>query len=161
MKVIIAGSRPPKEIVGRPEAVDEWMRAVRKFIDASMEQVPFVAQITKVFSGQAAGVDTLGELWAMDNGIPVDHYPAKWRRPNGGINKGAGFDRNRMMASDADCLIAFWDGKSNGTKHMIDEMKRHGKPGIVFMIGDLQPAPKETLPEQDTEELLKCNRIYI
>ena len=27
--------------------------------------------------------------------------------------------------SNADALIAFWDGKSRGTKHMIDLAKKH------------------------------------
>lgn len=30
------------------------------------------------------------------------------------------------MAKYADALIAFWDGKSKGTKHMIDLAKRYG-----------------------------------
>jgi membrane-bound inhibitor of C-type lysozyme len=29
------------------------------------------------------------------------------------------------MAKYSDGLIAFWDGKSKGTKHMIDLAKRH------------------------------------
>lgn len=39
--------------------------------------------------------------------------------------KAAGFKRNTEMAKYADALIAFWDGKSKGTKHMIDTAKSH------------------------------------
>ena len=34
--------------------------------------------------------------------------------------KKAGYLRNVEMAENANALIAFWDGKSKGTKHMID-----------------------------------------
>lgn len=43
-------------------------------------------------------------------------YPADWKK----YGSSAGYIRNDEMAKYADCLIAFWDGKSKGTKHMID-----------------------------------------
>ena len=36
------------------------------------------------------------------------------------------------MAEYADVLIAFWDGKSRGTKHMIDTAKEHNLEVIVI-----------------------------
>ena len=36
------------------------------------------------------------------------------------------------MADTADVLIAFWDGKSKGTMHMINTMKQQHKPVFVF-----------------------------
>ena len=38
----------------------------------------------------------------------------------------AGYLRNKQMAEYADALIAFWDGESKGTKHMIDLAKKNG-----------------------------------
>jgi hypothetical protein len=38
------------------------------------------------------------------------------------------------MAQYADALIAFWDGKSKGTKNMIDEAK---KQGLIIKVGGL------------------------
>jgi hypothetical protein len=35
------------------------------------------------------------------------------------------------MAEVADALIAFWDGESKGTKHMIDIMNNKGLPTKV------------------------------
>lgn len=35
------------------------------------------------------------------------------------FGRGAGFKRNVRMAKYADALVAFWNGKSPGTKHMI------------------------------------------
>lgn len=40
--------------------------------------------------------------------------------------KSAGFKRNVKMAEYADALVAFWDGSSRGTKHMIDIAKEKG-----------------------------------
>ena len=37
------------------------------------------------------------------------------------------------MAKAADGLVAFWDGKSKGTKHMIDIMTKAGKQVRVVM----------------------------
>lgn len=39
------------------------------------------------------------------------------------------------MAEYADVLIAIWDGKSNGTKNMIEEMQKLEKPVYLFDNG--------------------------
>ncbi len=49
-------------------------------------------------------------------------YPAAW--DTYGLK--AGYIRNEEMADNADALIAIWDGKSRGTKHMIDIATRKG-----------------------------------
>ena len=38
--------------------------------------------------------------------------------------KSAGYIRNTEMAEAGDILVAFWDGKSKGTEHMINIMKK-------------------------------------
>lgn len=38
-----------------------------------------------------------------------------------------------IIAEDRNFLIAFWDGKSRGTKNMIESMRRLGKHGEVVM----------------------------
>lgn len=89
-------------------------------------------QITEVVSGKAPGIDTLGEDWAASKGIPVQPFPADWF-PYGAFNKFAGRQRNIEMSEYADALIAIWDGKSDGTKHMIESMRRLGKPVSVLI----------------------------
>ena len=42
------------------------------------------------------------------------------------------FIRNREMAEEADVLLAFWDQKSPGTKHMVETMKKMEKPVHVI-----------------------------
>ena len=93
----------------------------------------------EVVSGTAKGADSLGEEFAIKNNLGLKSFPAPWydienRRStelgttkNGGKYwKSAGFVRNKQMAEYADALIVFWDGKSKGTKSMIDLAKKAG-----------------------------------
>jgi hypothetical protein len=102
--------------------------------------------ITEIVSGGAKGVDKLGERWAEENGLPVKRFPARWDDlsvPNVFVkinsygkkyNARAGLDRNESMAQYADILIAIWDGKSKGTKDMIDRAKKHGLVEITYRL---------------------------
>lgn len=84
-------------------------------------------QITQVICGETRGADSLGKLWAEARGIHVRSFPANWDK----YGVSAGPIRNREMANNADMLIAFWNGKSKGTKHMIDIAKK--KRLIVYV----------------------------
>lgn len=75
-----------------------------------------------ILCGKAKGADTLGEWYAKANMYDISYYPANWNK----LGKAAGYIRNKEMAENADCLIAFWDGVSKGTKHMIDLAKEKG-----------------------------------
>lgn len=86
--------------------------------------------ITEIVSGGARGADRLGEDFAKLQFLPVKQFIPDWN----GKGKGAGFIRNEEMANYADALIAFWDQKSNGTKHMIDCMRKRNKPVYVFDV---------------------------
>lgn len=83
-----------------------------------------------VLSGTARGADTLGEQWAAAHGVPIERFPADWTTHG----KAAGYKRNAQMAANADALIALWDGRSRGTKHMIDLATRAGLLVLVFPI---------------------------
>ncbi len=74
-----------------------------------------------IVSGTARGADTLGERYAQERGYSIEQYPADWEH----AGKAAGFIRNAQMASVADALIAFWDGQSRGTAHMIELARKH------------------------------------
>ena len=52
----------------------------------------------------------------------MELFPADWKK----YGKSAGYVRNSEMAEVAESLIAFWDGKSRGTKNMIDIAKNKG-----------------------------------
>lgn len=75
-----------------------------------------------IISGTARGADRLGERYARERGYKIERYPADW--DNDG--HAAGPVRNTRMADNADALIAFWDGRSRGTKNMIETARAKG-----------------------------------
>lgn len=87
-----------------------------------------VKQGDTVISGHARGADIIGEMYARTHNIDLELHSADWNR----YGKAAGRIRNSQMADVADKLIAFWDGKSRGTKHMISEAKKKGLELIVY-----------------------------
>jgi len=70
----------------------------------------------EIVSGGANGADRLGEQFAESFELPISKFPANWNKHG----KAAGPIRNLEMAKYSDELIVFWDGKSKGTKNMID-----------------------------------------
>lgn len=103
MKTIIAGSR----------SITDYKIVFQAIVASRFA-------ITEVVSGKARGVDTLGEQFAFEWHLPVKFFPADWES----FGKSAGYVRNVQMAEYADALIAIWDGKSRGTKNMIDIANR-------------------------------------
>jgi hypothetical protein len=77
----------------------------------------------EIVSDKAKGADTLGEKYAAANNFSVKEFPADWSK-----GKSAGYERNQAMAEYADACICFWDGKSKGTKHVIDLATAAGIP---------------------------------
>jgi hypothetical protein len=84
----------------------------------------FVAgwQPTVVLSGTARGVDRMGEEWAKSHKIPIERYSADWEK----YGRRAGHIRNAEMVKNAEALIALWDGKSPGTKDVIEQANNAG-----------------------------------
>ena len=80
-------------------------------------------EISEIVCGEARGADTLGFNYAYHNTIKIASFPANWEQ----YGKAAGFVRNDQMAAYADKAIIFWDGKSVGSKDMIDKMEKLGK----------------------------------
>ena len=115
-KVIIAGSRGFSNYKLLREQCNKYLREKRKTCNII------------IVSGNARGADSLGEKYAKDEGFDLEIYPAQWKK----LGKQAGFRRNEQMAEVADALIAFWDGESHGTKHMIDIMTNKGLPTKVI-----------------------------
>jgi hypothetical protein len=110
MRVIIAGGRDYHEYKTLLEAIN---------------QAQF--DITTVVSGGAKGVDALGEQYAIETNKTLHIYEADWERHG----RAAGPLRNKKMAENADALIAIWDGKSRGTKNMIETAHKHNL--LVFV----------------------------
>ena len=76
----------------------------------------------EIVSGGAAGADALGERFARENGYRLRVFPADWEK----YGRRAGILRNQQMVDYADALIAFHDGTSRGTAHVIAAAKEVG-----------------------------------
>lgn len=117
LRIIIAGSRnfDDYEIL-KTEVVNivKYFNRPRKYI--------------KIISGGAKGADKLGEKFAEEYQMQVKRFIPDWD----GLGRRAGVIRNDEMARYAvadnskGMLIAFWDGESRGTMHMINLAKKHG-----------------------------------
>ena len=79
-------------------------------------------------SGVCKGADMEGYDWMIARDGDVHVFPAHWHTHG----KAAGPIRNRQMAENADVLVAFWDGKSRGTRSMITEALNHGLEVHVY-----------------------------
>ena len=113
MKTIIAGSRNIQN---------------KKLIFETLDK--YKDKITEIVCGEASGPDTIGKEWGLKNNIPIISYSAQWDK----YGRVAGPIRNMDMGDYADFLIAFWDGESVGTKHMIFYMQQIGKHGEVIIV---------------------------
>ena len=107
MKIIIAGSRTVANY-------EEIVHAMHLSLFSP----------TEIVSGTATGADTFGEQYAAKMGFLCTRFKPDWS----GLGKRAGFVRNVSMGNYADALVAVWDRRSRGTKHMIEYMKSLNKP---------------------------------
>lgn len=120
LRVIIAGSRD----------FDDFTRLMNNCNDILSDIVNKNNDLEKIriVSGTARGADQLGEQYAINMRHELSKFYPDWDR----LGKRAGYVRNAEMAEYAKAdgnhgvLIAFWDGKSKGTKHMIDLAEKKG-----------------------------------
>lgn len=137
MKVIIAGTRSFDDYDLLCEKIHEF--ECHLIFDLKKEE-----GITEVVSGTnggfdiergiSIGVDHMGEQWAYQNYVPIKQFPPDWNKHK----KAAGPIRNQQMAKYADALLAIWDGKSRGTKNMIDEATKKNLIVRVFNYGETE-----------------------
>jgi len=108
-KLIIAGSRDFKDYDLLAEKCDRLL-----------SQKCLTHTIT-IISGAARGADQLGERYARERGYSIEAHRPNWEKDG----RSAGMKRNAEMAKEADALVAFWDGQSRGTGHMIDLARKY------------------------------------
>ncbi len=95
----------------------------KKYIDFCISSIKNKYQLI-FLSGGCRGADKLGEQYAKENNYEIEIYPADWKK----YGRSAGPKRNKQMAENCDYVICFWDGKSKGTKSMINYAKMFNKP---------------------------------
>jgi hypothetical protein len=77
-----------------------------------------------IISGDASGADTWAEIYATYKKYNLKVFTPEWDK----FGKKAGIIRNKAMIDEADLVIAFWDGKSKGTKFSIDYTRQNNIP---------------------------------
>lgn len=109
MKIAIIGSRTCPEI------------NIASYIEAKPESI---------ISGGAKGADTYARKYAIENGITLIEYLPDYKT----YGRIAPIIRNRQIIDACDSVLAFWDGKSHGTKQAIDYAKSQGKAVRIIEI---------------------------
>ena len=86
-------------------------------------------ETTEIVSGGAKGVDTSASEYAIKHSIKLTEFLPEYTK----YKKGAPLKRNLQIIEYADIVVAFWDGKSKGTKFVIDSCKKTGKKVVVYI----------------------------
>ena len=113
-KVVIGGCRDYIDYVFFKSRLDEILK------DEKEEIV--------IISGHCSGVDLMGERYAEENGFRVKLFFPEWKK----YGRAAGPIRNKKMVECADLVIAFWDGKSKGTRSLIEYAQNDEKETVVI-----------------------------
>ena len=85
---------------------------------------------TVIISGGAKGVDTCAREYAIAHGIELTEFLPEYEK----YGRGAPLKRNITIIENADLVLAFWDGKSRGTKFVIDNCRKMGVEVRVVII---------------------------
>ena len=118
MKIAVAGSRHYTDYEEAVEYIDRCIHNLAK----DEENI--------ILSGGCRGADMLGERYALEHIHKIERFPARWDK----YGKAAGIIRNKRIADSADVIICFWDGKSKGTKALIEYAKKLGKTIHIHKI---------------------------
>lgn len=89
------------------------------------------ADTTEIISGGALGVDRSARAWALAHQVPITEFLPDYAH----FGRGAPLMRNITIIQNADLVLAFWDGRSHGTRFVIRKCRELGVPCKVFLKG--------------------------
>lgn len=125
IRIIVAGTRTFSDYELLRNKLDDFI--------SELKQKHPNKQIV-IITGAAKGADQLGSFYARSHNIPIKEFPADWTT----YGKAAGPIRNKQMLDYAlheiPELIVFWDGKSRGTKSMMNIAKSHNVQTEIVLI---------------------------
>ena len=85
---------------------------------------------TEIVSGGAKGVDTSAREYALSHGIKLTEFLPEYTK----YGRSALLKRNITIIEYSDIVLAFWDGKSRGTKFVIDNCRKLGVEVRVYVM---------------------------
>ena len=91
--------------------------------------------VTEIVSGGARGVDACAREYAQTHGIRLTEFLPDYNR----YGRTAPLKRNLEIIAYAEMVLAFWDGKSRGTKYVTDNCKKQGVPIRVYLYKEIVP----------------------
>ena len=86
--------------------------------------------ISEIVSGGAKGIDTVAADYAKHHNIPLTEFLPDYAR----YKRGAPLKRNEQIAQYADAVLAFWDGRSRGTRYTVKYFEKIGKKITVVTL---------------------------
>ncbi|MDE7290040.1 MAG: DUF2493 domain-containing protein [Oscillospiraceae bacterium] len=89
-------------------------------------------ETTEIISGGAKGIDTCARNYAISHKMKLTEFLPEYEK----YGKSAPLKRNITIIENADIVIAFWDGKSRGTKFVIKKCRELGKEIKVEIIAE-------------------------
>lgn len=89
-------------------------------------------ETTEIISGGAKGIDTCAKEYAIAHNIKLTEFLPEYEK----YGKSAPLKRNISIIENADIVLAFWDGKSRGTKFVIKKCRELGKDIKVEIVSE-------------------------
>ena len=100
------------------------------FIDNIEKYIP--EGTTEIISGGAKGVDSCAKSYALSKNLTYTEFIPEYNK----YGRAAPIVRNKEIVSYSDTVLVFWDGKSKGTKSVIDLCKKSATKIIIHIINN-------------------------
>ena len=86
-------------------------------------------ETTEIVSGGACGIDSCARAYAMKTGMKLTEFLPEYEK----YGRQAPLKRNLQIIEYSDLILAFWDGQSRGTRHVIDHSRMQNKPVRIYL----------------------------
>lgn len=126
---------PTKRLVVLVSGSRDWADPV--VIELALQMFSNHRSVTVMHGACPTGADEMADRAARNLGFKVDRHPARWKRPDGSLDKGAGFARNkRMVDKHPDVGLFFIRNNSRGATHCLTLAQRAGVDCEVWRVND-------------------------
>jgi len=88
----------------------------------------------QIISGGAKGIDRKAREYAQKHHIELIEILPEYNL----YGKRAPLERNDIIVEIADLVIAFWDGKSNGTRYVINKCRSTDTPVHIYNVDSMR-----------------------